>query len=163
MNRKDVEQAGRSLLKCYGRRQISLIYLASIARKGTIALVVCPTNFLESDLVSLAGDLYKFSYFLPKLQVSSLQKKGVSAQAINAETLAAASLVGRNIWAEAKMGMYQVLLFSLETTATDEYDTFIHDKVARPWIGYFVVDEIHLVYELGPEFCTLYETLFTMR
>ena len=59
--------------------------------------------------------------------------------------------------------MYQVLLFSPEMTATDEYDAFIHDEVARPRIGYFVVDEIHLIYEWGPEFRTVYETLFTMR
>jgi superfamily II DNA or RNA helicase len=150
-------------LSATGDGKSALIYLASIARKGTITLVVCPTNFLESDLVRLTNYLYKFSYFLAKLQVSSLQKKGVSAQAINAETLAAASLVGRDIWAEAKTGVYQVLLFSPETTATDEYDIFIHDEVARPRIGYFVVDEIHLVYEWGPEFRTLYETLFTMR
>jgi len=150
-------------LSATGDGKSALIYLASIARKGTITLVVCPTNFLESDLVRLTNYLYKFSYFLAKLQVSSLQKKGVSAQAINAETLTAASLVGRDIWAEAKTGVYQVLLFSPETTATDEYDIFIHDEVARPRIGYFVVDEIHLVYEWGPEFRTLYETLFTMR
>jgi len=64
----------------------------------------------------------------------------------------AASLIGHNIWAKEKMGMYQVLLFSPEMTATDEYNTFIHDEVAQPQIGYFVVDEIHLVYEWGPEF-----------
>jgi len=34
-----------------GGGKSALIYLASIARKGTITLVVCPTNFLESDLV----------------------------------------------------------------------------------------------------------------
>jgi len=34
-----------------GSGKSALIYLASIARKGTITLVVCPTNFLESDLV----------------------------------------------------------------------------------------------------------------
>ena len=96
-------------LSAMGDGKSALIYLASIAQKGTITLVVCPTNFLESDLVSLADDLYKISDFLPKLQVSSLQKKGVSTQAINAETLMAASLVGRDIWAEAKTGMYQVL------------------------------------------------------
>ena len=87
----------------------------------------------------------------------------MSAQAINAETLAEAGLAGRDIWAEAKTGMYQILLFSPETTATDEYDAFIHDEVARPRIGYFVIDEIHLVYEWGPEFRPLYQTLFTMR
>lgn len=36
-----------------GDGKLALIYLASIARKGTITLVVCPTNFLESDLVRL--------------------------------------------------------------------------------------------------------------
>ena len=150
-------------LSATGDGKSALIYLASIARKGTITLVVCPTNFLESDLVCITNHLYKLSYFLAKLQVSSLRKKGVSAQAINAETLAAASLVGRDIWAEAKTGIYQVLLFSPETTATDEYDTFIHDEVVQPQIGYFVVDEIHLVYEWAPKFRTLYKTLFTMR
>jgi len=34
-----------------GGGKSALIYLASIARKGTITLVVCPTNFLKSDLV----------------------------------------------------------------------------------------------------------------
>jgi len=67
-------------LSATGDSKSTLIYLASIARKGTIILVVCPTNFLESDLVCPTNYLYKFSYFLAKLQV---QKKGVSAQAIN--------------------------------------------------------------------------------
>ena len=125
MNRQDV-----LCLCATGDSKSALIYLASIARKGTITLVVCPTNFLESDLVHLTNYLCKLSYFLAKFQVNSLQKKGVSAQAINAETLIAASLVGHDIWAEAKTGMYQVLLFSPETTATDKYDTSIHDEVA---------------------------------
>jgi hypothetical protein len=76
------------------------------------------------------------------MQVSSLQKKGVSAQAINSETLATAAVEGRDIWAEAKTGKFQILLFSPETTATDEFDELIKDEVARPRIGYFVVDEI---------------------
>ena len=67
-------------LSATGDSKSTLIYLASIARKGTIILVVYPTNFLESDLVCPTNYLYKFSYFLAKLQV---QKKGVSAQAIN--------------------------------------------------------------------------------
>ena len=59
-----------------------------------------------------------------------MQKKGVSAQAINAETLAAAALEGRDIWAEAKTGKYQILLFSPETTASDEFDDLINDECA---------------------------------
>ena len=38
-------------------------------------------------------------------------------------------LAGCDIWAAAKTGMYQVLLFSPEITATDESDLFIYDKV----------------------------------
>jgi superfamily II DNA helicase RecQ len=106
--------------------------------------------------------LYELSFEFAKLQVLSLQNKGVTAQAINAETLAEACLAGRDVWAEAKTGMYQVLLFGPETTATDEYNVFIHDEVARLRIGCFVVDEIHLVYEWGAEFRIVYETLFTM-
>ena len=55
-----------------------------------------------------------YSHLLAESQVTSLQNKGVSAQAINAETLAATALTGYDIWVEVKMGMYQVLLFSLE-------------------------------------------------
>lgn len=66
------------------------------------------------------------------MKVSSLQKKGVSAQAINAETLAAASLDGRDIWAEAKTGKYEVLLFSPEMTASDEFNELIHDEHVQP-------------------------------
>jgi superfamily II DNA helicase RecQ len=99
-----------------------------------------------------------------ELQVLSLHSKGVPAQAINAETLAAARLAGRDIWAEGKTWMYQVLLFSPEMTATytDEYDIFIRDKVTRPRISYLVVDEIHLIYEWA-WVSHVYETLFTMR
>lgn len=34
-----------------GGGKSSLIYLPAIARKGTISLGICPTNFLETDLV----------------------------------------------------------------------------------------------------------------
>ena len=87
----------------------------------------------------------------------------MSAQAINSETLAAATIEGRDIWAEAKTGKYQILLFSPETTATDEFNELINDECARPRISYFLIDEIHLVYEWGPEFRPLYATLATMR
>lgn len=69
---------------------------------------------------------------------------------------------GRDLWAGAKTGKHQILLFSPEYTDS-ELGKFIDDQNARLRIGYFVIDEIHLVYyEWGPEFRPLYETLFTM-
>jgi superfamily II DNA helicase RecQ len=91
-----------------------------------------------------------------------LQNKGETAQVINAETLAAAALEGREIWTEAKTGRYQVLLFGPETTELDAFDDFINDECARPRIGYFIVDEIHLIYQWGPDFRLVYGTLATM-
>ena len=38
-------------LSATGDGKSVLMYLASIVRKGMITLVVCPTNYLESDLV----------------------------------------------------------------------------------------------------------------
>lgn len=58
-----------------------------------------------------------------------------------------------DIWAEAKTEIFQILLFSPDSTT----------KVARPRVGYFVVDEIHLVYEWGLEFRSKYAMLATMR
>lgn len=92
-----------------------------------------------------------------------MQNKGETAQVINAETLAAAALEGREIWTEAKTGRYQVLLFGPETTELDAFDDFINDECARPRIGYFIVDEIHLIYRWGPDFRLVYGTLATMR
>ena len=45
-------------LSTTGDGKSALIYLAAIAQKGTITLVVCPTNFLESDLVYLIQSYY---------------------------------------------------------------------------------------------------------
>jgi hypothetical protein len=55
-------------------------------------------------------------------QVSSLQGKGVAAQAINSEALTAAALEGRDIWADSKTGKSEILLLRPETTAADAFD-----------------------------------------
>ena len=36
-----------------GDRKSALIYIPALVRKGTISLVMCPTNFLESKIVVL--------------------------------------------------------------------------------------------------------------
>jgi hypothetical protein len=63
------------------------------------------------------------------------------------QTLTAAALEGRDIWAEVKTGKSEILLFIPETTAADDFDESINDAYARTRIGYFkVIDDIHLVY-----------------
>ena len=91
--------------------------------------------------------------------MASIQKKRVTAQAINSESLAAPE--GRDIWTEAKTDEHRRLLFGPEVITTDEFDNFINYLMARSRIGYFVIDEIHLVDERGPELGVVYATLFT--
>ena len=84
----------------------------------------------------------------------------MTAQAINSESLAAPE--GRDIWTEAKTDAHRRLLFGPEAITTDEFDNFINYPMARSRIGYFVIDEIHLVDEWGPELGVVYATLFTV-
>lgn len=39
------------LICATGGGKSALVYLTAIARKGAITLMICPTNFLESDMV----------------------------------------------------------------------------------------------------------------
>ena len=73
-------------LSTTGDGKSALIYLAAIAQKGTITLVVCPTNFLKSNLVFLIQIYHVIYLSHVELQVLSLQNTSVPAQAINAET-----------------------------------------------------------------------------
>jgi hypothetical protein len=151
-------------LSATGSGKLALLYLVSIAHKGTIALVVCPTNFLESDLVYC----YRVYIFLIThrcifCRSPACRRRVLSAHAINSETLTAAVLGGCDIWAKAVTGRYQILLFSPETTATNEFDTLINHESVRLHISYFVIDKIHLVHKWGPKFRPLYSTLATMR
>ncbi|KAI0077319.1 hypothetical protein K474DRAFT_1752134 [Panus rudis PR-1116 ss-1] len=57
-----------------GDGKTALIYLYTIARPGTMSIVISPTNSLEADMVN------------------NLEKLGINALAINSETLAAAKL-----------------------------------------------------------------------
>ena len=56
-------------------------------------------------------------------------------QAINSQTLAAAALKGRDIWAEAKTGKHQILLFGPETIVDEKFDNFINDPLRARGLG----------------------------
>ncbi|KAI0055298.1 P-loop containing nucleoside triphosphate hydrolase protein [Artomyces pyxidatus] len=128
-----------------GDGKSALIYIPAIARKGTITLVIMPTNFLESDMEK------------------SLKKRGVHALTLNAETLAAATRDGRQLWEEAKTGQYPVILLAPETLRTDEFGAFILDAGVRARWGTTVVDESHLVVDWGVGFRPLYLDIWSLR
>ncbi|KZP28196.1 P-loop containing nucleoside triphosphate hydrolase protein, partial [Athelia psychrophila] len=129
-----------------GGGKTALVVLPLIARRGTMSLMICPTNFLESDMAR------------------GLENSGVAALVINSESLARASLEGRDLWAEAKTGRYQMVLCGPETTVDNQgFNTFIDDPNTRVRLGCLVIDEIHLIYIWGPNFRKNFATLGALR
>ncbi|KAF8175498.1 hypothetical protein K438DRAFT_1608608 [Mycena galopus ATCC 62051] len=118
-----------------------------MVREGTISIVVSPTNFLQCDMMA------------------SMQKKKISSIAINTDTLTAASLASpaRNLWAEAKTGVHQLILIGPEMMKSADYQTFITDRNVRSHLGQFTVDELHAADEWGVEFRKDFQDIPTMR
>lgn len=94
-----------------------------------------------------------------------MKKKGLSAIAINSDTLAAAELERprRNLWAEAETGQHQIVLFGPETMHSRQYNSLIVNPATRRRIAHFCVDEAHLGDEWGVDFRTSYKITTTMR
>ncbi|KAJ7448750.1 P-loop containing nucleoside triphosphate hydrolase protein, partial [Mycena latifolia] len=113
----------------------------------TISIVVSPTNFLQRDMVA------------------SMQKKNLSALAINSDTLTATALTSpaRDLWAEAKTDAYRLIFIGPETMKTAEYQSFIADENVRARIGQFTVDELHAADEWGIDFRKDFQDIPTMR
>ncbi|KAJ7806318.1 hypothetical protein B0H13DRAFT_1929653 [Mycena leptocephala] len=92
--------------------------------------------------------------FLATSMVGSMKKKGLSAIAINSETLTAAALVSltRDLWTEAKTGVHRLIFIGPEMMKTRDYQAFITDKAVRLRLGQFTVDELHVADEWGIEY-----------
>ncbi|KAI0071657.1 P-loop containing nucleoside triphosphate hydrolase protein, partial [Panus rudis PR-1116 ss-1] len=127
-----------------GDGKTALIYMYTMVREGSIAVVLSPTNSLEADMVN------------------NLSKLGISALAINAETTAAAarSSPSRDIWEEAASGKYSIIFCSPETLRTlesrEKFHAFVNNPDVRARLGLFVVDECHLVDEWREDFRKAY-------
>ncbi|KAJ7494343.1 P-loop containing nucleoside triphosphate hydrolase protein [Mycena galericulata] len=130
-----------------GAGKSALIYIPLMVRQGTISIVISPTNFLQQDMMA------------------SMQKKGISAIAINSDTLTAAALASppRNLWAEAKTGACRLILIGPETMKTPEYQSFITDENVRTRLGQFTVDELHAADEWSVDFRKDFQDIPTMR
>ncbi|PSS06893.1 hypothetical protein PHLCEN_2v3495 [Hermanssonia centrifuga] len=129
-----------------GDGKSALMYMYSMVHDDTMTLVVSPTNALEVDMIN--------------------NFVGISAVAINADTMAAAALnrpVARDLWAEARAGKYQVIFLSPETLASPAFRTFVEDKTVRSRLGLFCVDECHMVDEWGADFRKPYASISRVR
>ncbi|KAF8240377.1 hypothetical protein L208DRAFT_1232820, partial [Tricholoma matsutake] len=126
-----------------GNGKSALIYMPVLVHKGTITLVMSPTNFLESDMVA------------------NLEKEGIPALAINSETLAAAklSMPVRDLWEEARTGQHHVILIGPETMQTSQYNSFILNTNVHARLWQLTVDKVHLVDEWGVDFRTPYQDI----
>ncbi|THG93323.1 hypothetical protein EW026_g7882 [Hermanssonia centrifuga] len=118
-----------------------------MVRSNTLTVVVSPTNALEIDMVN------------------NLAKLGITAAAINADTLAAARLKQPNysLWEQAKEGKYQIIFLSPEMLASPSFRAFIDTPDVRLRLGLFCVDECHLVDEWGADFRKPYASISSVR
>ncbi|KII90408.1 hypothetical protein PLICRDRAFT_60924, partial [Plicaturopsis crispa FD-325 SS-3] len=82
---------------------------------------------------------------------------------INAETLAAASKIGHNLWEDAKTGTYQVILLSPESLSSAEFNSWTLDPNVRARWATTVVDEAHLVDEWGADFRPCFKDIWSVR
>ncbi|KAI0781600.1 P-loop containing nucleoside triphosphate hydrolase protein, partial [Irpex lacteus] len=123
-----------------GEGKSSVFYMHALARRGTLTFVVAPTNALEADMVQ------------------RLQRMGITAVAVNRDTVNAAAKQrpARDLWAEVRKGSYRVVLLSPEMLQTDAFKGAITDSGVRMRLAIFCVDECHLIDEWGRDFRTAY-------
>ncbi|KAH9829868.1 P-loop containing nucleoside triphosphate hydrolase protein [Rhodofomes roseus] len=116
-----------------------------MVREDSITVVVEPTNYLESDVVT------------------KLVEKGVSSVVINRDTLGDASRDGRDLWNEVKACRYRVITLAPETLGSEAFRRVINDPEFRRRWRVFVMDEAHLCDLWGADFRKAFSDVWTIR
>ncbi|KAF8596321.1 P-loop containing nucleoside triphosphate hydrolase protein, partial [Ceratobasidium sp. AG-I] len=98
-----------------------------LAQPNDIVIVVSPLKLLEKNMVL------------------SLERKGLSAVALNADTISALNEDGRDVWEECAQGAYRVVLCSPERLASGPMIKLISRKDFQSRVSLVVVDEVHLI------------------
>lgn len=78
-------------------------------------------------------------------KVSSLERKGISAIALNADTISAFREEGKDIWHECAQGAYQVVLCSPEQLGSSDMDDLMAREEFKRRVSLVVIDEVHLI------------------
>ncbi|GJE92461.1 hypothetical protein PsYK624_086150 [Phanerochaete sordida] len=135
------------LVSATGDGKTALAYVYAMARPDTITVVVSPTNALESDMVK------------------NFEKLGISAVALNSESLTRADLAQppRDLWREINDRKHQAIFISPELLGDSRFRAFLQNKDVRPWLALLVIDEAHLVDEWGKDFREAYRRIKDAR
>lgn len=98
----------------------------------------------------------------------NLRKKGLTAVALNEDSISAAHEANRNLWVECAQGRYQIVLCSPEQLNSTKMRDLIDDKAFQSCVSMVAVDEAHLIPAWGgdshgPAFRSAFNTIGTLR
>ncbi|KAG6818625.1 hypothetical protein H0H93_003378 [Arthromyces matolae] len=90
-------------------------------------------------------------------QVTEMERFGLRALALNAETLSVATNKGKNLYDEIAKCLWHVVLLSAERLASPPLDAVIRNDFFRKNIALLGIDEAHVLVPWGVEFRTAYQ------
>ena len=132
--------------------------------RDPIILVVCPTNALEEDMVSLTQNNGTVTIFIVStLQAAKLNCIGVKAIAINSNTIQLAYQKQSDDPYKAARGDVSAVLLSPEQLISPAFEDILQDQKFYKRIFALCVDEVHLMYSWGAGFRKSFNQIGHMR
>ncbi|KAF8605762.1 P-loop containing nucleoside triphosphate hydrolase protein [Ceratobasidium sp. AG-I] len=115
------------LLVATGSGKSTLFLLYALARPQAIVLVILPLKLLQDNMAL------------------NFVRKGLTAVALNEDTIVAAQEEGWNLRTECACGRYQIVLCSPEQLNSSNMSKLIEDKEFQSQVSMIAVDEVHLI------------------
>ncbi|KAF8720414.1 hypothetical protein AX14_010991 [Amanita brunnescens Koide BX004] len=132
--------------------------------KDPVIFVVCPTNALEEDMVSLTQNHGTMSIsVISTLQAVKLNAIGVKAIAINSNTIQLAYQTQTDNPYKVARGDVSALLLSPEQLISPAFEDLLQDQKFYKRIFALCVDEVHLMYSWGAGFRKSFNQIGHMR
>lgn len=74
-----------------------------------------------------------------------MKKKGLTAVALNTDSISASHEAGKDVWEECARGVYQVVLCSPEQLGSVDLNKLLANEAFQGRVGLVTVDEVHLI------------------